>query len=1070
MRRVLRGVMVSRVAVFVFLFLSLLAQRANGALTFETSTISGFNGPFHIITADFNSDTNQDLAVTNWPGNQLIILLGDGLGNYSIDSSLVTGTHPNFIAAGDFDNSGSVDLAITNGSGLRELTLFFNQDGTGTSWTSDTLLTDGDADLTSVVAANFTPSTDSNIDLFITMDSGYVEIPDHDEVWQGDGSGSFTEIESANTGSLPIFALAGDFNEDGTLDMAIANLDSHSVTIVLGNGDGTFAEATGSPITVGTNPRHIATGHLNGDAHTDLAVTNSGDNTVSILLGNGDGTFGAAADVASSDQVGGIVISDFDGDGRRDIVVARFSADLVSIYRGNGDGTFDPISDDFSVGTYPSFIAADDLDKDGKPDLAVTNYYSNDVTILLNRSGECLQAPEGMVSWWAGEGHPLDLIGTNHGILQNGVTYATGMVAQAFSFDGVDDYVEIPHATSLDLTGGLTLEAWVKLRAPGYSMIFSKADDNGTQSVTSYGLQITPDGGVNAALYGTYPADNWTTAGGLVAVDQWFHLALTWDGTYGPSDNVKLYLNGALLQTWTKSPTPLNVTSQTLTLGSMKPPTYYGHMNGLIDEPGIFNRALTAEEIAAIYAAGSGGVCVPTPTYTITGSVSGGHGTITCTSPVNEGYSSTCTITPDENYHLTTLTDNAVSVIDSVSNGQYVISNVTAGHEVIGTFSVDTFPLSITLSGTATGTVTSDPAGIDCGSTCDALFNADTLVTLTTTPATGSFFAGWSGDCSTDGAVTMDAAKSCTAIFTAYTALQVQAPDGGEDLMAGQSYTLRWGAPAAMETFDILYSLDGGLTWRKQAIKTAGNSYPWTLPVPPGTANKKKCLVRVIGYNGQGVKVAADVSDKAFAINLVRLDSHNGGQSLDAGITETVTWTTREGLAATTARVYYSLNKGLTWVYSGQTAADAGSYDWQVPLTKKPMTTYRVKVTLFNGATAVGSDKSDANFTIRTVEVLDPNGGETPTGGQPYDVSYHVYTRYPYAQADVYLSLDGGVTWKLRGQQGTVVAPGPATLSITLPTVATTRKNCKLKVQLVDEASKILTNDTSNGVFTIGRP
>jgi hypothetical protein len=458
---------------------------------------------------------------------------------------------------------------------------------------------------------------------------------------------------------------------------------------------------------------------------------------------------------------------------------------------------------------------------------------------------------------------------------------------------------------------------------------------------------------------------------------------------------------------------------------------------------------------------------IPIPTYTVATSVPGGHGTLVCTSPVNQGESSTCTITPDTDYHLATLTDNGTPVIGSVSNGQYVISNVTADHEVIGTFSIHTFYLSITLQGTGTGTVTSDPAAINCGLTCGTLFSADTLVTLTATPAIGSFFAGWGGDCNADGEVTITAGKSCTATFTAYTELQVQAPNGGEDLMAGQSCTIRWGAPASMEAFNILYSLDGGQTWKKEATKTAGNSYPWTVPVPAGSANKKKCLVKVIGYNGQGVKVATDTSAQSFVINHVRLDSHNGGQLLDAGGTETVTWTTREGLAATTAKVYYSIDKGMTWIYSGQTSAGAGSYAWQVPSIKKPKSTCRVKVTLFNGSTRVGSDKSDGNFTVRTVEVVDPNGSETLTSGQGYDVSYHVYTRYAYAQAEVYLSLDGGVTWKLLGQQDPVAAPGPASLAITLPGVTTTKKNCKLKVQLVDEESKMMTNDTSNAAFTI---
>jgi len=220
-----------------------------------------------------------------------------------------------------------------------------------------------------------------------------------------------------------------------------------------------------------------------------------------------------------------------------------------------------------------------------------------------------------------------------------------------------------------------------------------------------------------------------------------------------------------------------------------------------------------------------------------------------------------------------------------------------------------THPLSITLQGTGTGIVTSDPAGINCGPDCDAPFDSGTLVTLTATPAIGSFFAGWSGDCNTDGEVTITTGKSCTATFTAYAALQVQAPNGGEDLMAGQPYSIRWEAPASMETFDILYSLDGGLNWKKHVTKTTGNSYPWSLPVPAGSANKKKCLVRVVGYNGQGAKVATDTSDKGFVINHLRLDSHKGGQLVDAGTTETVQWTKRAGLAATTAKVYYSLNQ-----------------------------------------------------------------------------------------------------------------------------------------------------------------
>ncbi len=236
----------------------------------------------------------------------------------------------------------------------------------------------------------------------------------------------------------------------------------------------------------------------------------------------------------------------------------------------------------------------------------------------------CTPPPADMVGWWPGEGNANDIQGPafENGTLMNGATYAPGKVGQAFSFDGVDDYMEVPHSSSLDLTGGFTLDTWFLQRTAGYGVLFSKADYNGSESVTSYGMQVDPDGSINPALYGIYPNDNWTTAPGLVTTGQWYHIALTWDGTYGPANNVKLYLNGALVQSWTKSMTPLHVTSQSLTLGSMKPPTYHGHLDGLIDEPEIFSRELSPTEIQSIFNAGSAGKCQPQCTSPPSGMIS----------------------------------------------------------------------------------------------------------------------------------------------------------------------------------------------------------------------------------------------------------------------------------------------------------------------------------------------------------------------------------------------------------------------------------------------------------------
>ena len=262
---------------------------------------------------------------------------------------LTTGVHPNFIATGNLNGSGGLDLAVTNGGGERDVTFFFN-DGTGTSWTTSTLSLGNDADVSSVVAANFTPGSDSDIDLFIVKDSGYVPI-DYYEVWQGDGVGGFTGPGSGGTGDVPIFAAAADFDGDTILDIVVANYNGNSVTILLGNGDGTFMEASGSPITVGTQPRAVTAGHLNNDAHIDLAVVNYGSNSVTVLIGNGDGTFTSGVPIISSDGTASGAIADFDGDGFNDIAVSRWAANIVSIYYGNGDGTFNITPTDVPAGT-----------------------------------------------------------------------------------------------------------------------------------------------------------------------------------------------------------------------------------------------------------------------------------------------------------------------------------------------------------------------------------------------------------------------------------------------------------------------------------------------------------------------------------------------------------------------------------------------------------------------------------------------------------------------------------------------------------------------------------------------
>jgi VCBS repeat-containing protein len=179
--------------------------------------------------------------------------------------------------------------------------------------------------------------------------------------------------------------VSGDFNGDGKLDFAVANTASNSVSVFLGQGNGSFVKQP--DISVGTAPVALAVGDFNGDGKVDLAVVDSGDNTVSILLGNGDGTFHVGQVLSMGSNPDAIVAAAFTSSGHLDLAVANRGSNTVTLFRGNGDGTF-TTGTTVSVGIAPDGLAVGDFNGDGKMDLAVANYGSANVSVLLgNGSG-----------------------------------------------------------------------------------------------------------------------------------------------------------------------------------------------------------------------------------------------------------------------------------------------------------------------------------------------------------------------------------------------------------------------------------------------------------------------------------------------------------------------------------------------------------------------------------------------------------------------------------------------------------------------------------------------------------
>ena len=222
--------------------------------------------------------------------------------------------------------------------------------------------------------------------------------------------------------------------------------------------------------------------------------------------------------------------------------------------------------------------------------------------------------PSGLVAWWRAESNAFDFVGTNHGTLKYGATFAPGKVGQAFSLDGVDDYVEVPNGPALNPTNAITVEAWYKptvaFAGAGANPIVTKPYTSHTPPYYQYHLWVTGDQYSSPSSRGTFgfyvtvggtnvpvrtPPDFWT-------VGQWYHLAGIYDGS-----SVKLYVNGILI---TSTPASENMTDygQKLCIGRNPNLSDAGSWTpGLVDEVSIYNRALSSTEIGAIYAAGRAG-------------------------------------------------------------------------------------------------------------------------------------------------------------------------------------------------------------------------------------------------------------------------------------------------------------------------------------------------------------------------------------------------------------------------------------------------------------------------------
>jgi hypothetical protein len=334
---------------------------------------------------------------------------------FLLAKSYAAGSNPTCVARADFDGDGWPDLVVSNG-GESKVRVFLNKkDGTFAPAVSY----DADYEPEGVAVGDF--NRDGKVDIVAAH-------PGHDSISillnNGDGSFAAPSIRSVGTGTSPYAVAVGDLNGDGSPDIVTANYDSDNVAVFINknDGSGTFKAVVRYTVKLAsdTNPSRpdsVVLADFNGDGKLDIATANYYGGTVSVLLNKAaaPGTFAAPKKYEVDNSTNGIAAADLNGDGRMDIVTVSGAAEgpvSVLINKPTAPGTFRPSVPYDVKGLYPSAVAVMDVDGSGGPDIIVTNFGDDTISVLKNKGNGTFASP---VKYAVGEGPYSALAGDVNG-------------------------------------------------------------------------------------------------------------------------------------------------------------------------------------------------------------------------------------------------------------------------------------------------------------------------------------------------------------------------------------------------------------------------------------------------------------------------------------------------------------------------------------------------------------------------------------------------------------------------------------------------------------------------------